>query len=94
MSRGVTVPPRGSPRDLVLRELLNRERAERAAEISLLVRLVGAVAGLDGKRLDKAIETYVRQLTHDVYRDPPDDGRLSPEDEARIARVSALNSGE
>lgn len=94
MSRGLSLPSRGSPRDLVLRELLYRERAERVAEVSLVTRLLGAVAGIDAKKLSDALGNYVKQITHETYATTAEnkDG-LSPDDRARAAKVSALNSG-
>lgn len=70
-----------------------RERAERASEMTLLVRLIGNIAGVDPKKLDKALGSYFDQLLHKSYQDRSSGDSVSEEERARLAQVEALNSG-
>lgn len=85
------MPPRGSPRDLVLRELLEREQVTRVSEMGMLVRLIGLAAGVDVKNLDKAMDAYVDTLTHARYgkktEAPPE-----KKDADLLKRVAELSS--
>lgn len=67
MSRGVALPRRGSPGDLVLRELMLREYTTKVAETGLLARVIGFGAGLPMANLNAALELYHNELTHARY---------------------------
>lgn len=105
MSRGVPLPRLGSPKDLVLRGLLQREWVARATEVGLLARLVSAAAGVEKNNLDVALELYFQEITHRRYT--PEGGTLAQETmkrlqvlgqdtadelQERLKRVAALNS--
>jgi len=96
MSRGLSLPARGSPRDLVLRELLTREHAARAAEVSLFARLIGVTANVSADKIARALDTYFDEITHARYaRKPPAKvGEQDDHEAALLAKVQALSSGD
>ena len=100
MSRGLVLPARGSPRDLVLRELLTRERAARAAEVSLFARLIGVVANVSADKIDRALDAYYDQVTHAKYAPrygQPAGPAVTPgmtADDVLLAKAAALSSDD
>lgn len=103
LSRGLDLPHRGSAKDMVLRELLTREQAAKAAEVSLMVRFIGLLAGVERKNVDVALQLYFNELTHTKYgpsgteltqaliaslKKPPED---DPDVKKRVAAVAALS---
>lgn len=107
MSRGLELPRRGSPRDLVLRELLGREQAARASETGLIVRLLSAQVGVPRERVDVALELHIRELTQARYapggeamsaallekaKNSATGTETADEMRERLRRVAALNS--
>lgn len=103
LSRGLQLPRRGSPGDLVLRGLLERERSLKISEMSLMVRFMGLVAGVERKNVDAALELYLQEITHMKYG--PDGAALtrkildglkhtSDDLKARVDAVAALSYTE
>lgn len=94
LSRGTDPGKLGSARDLVLRELLDREKALRVAEVSMMARLVGVAAGVKSEALEKVLGLYFDEITHSRYAAKPRGTKAPAEDEItqRLARVAALSS--
>lgn len=61
--------------------------------MTLLVRLIGNIAGVDAKKLDRALGNYFDQLLHKSYSTGSTSDGVSAEEHARLAHVAALNSG-
>jgi hypothetical protein len=68
LSRGVSLAPRGSARDEVVREALRRERAERFARVELFARLLSAGLGIADERVASLLDAYRLELSQDRYR--------------------------
>lgn len=66
-SRGLALPPRGSPRDRLLHELHVREVDAEMSRASLELSIMTAASNADGKKVSPLITSVLSKLSQDAY---------------------------
>ena len=83
-ARGVALSPRGSARDILLQEVVRRERNEKFSLVSILTTLVGRATGFNAAQIDGMLDLYTLELFQSGYNP-------SAATSLREARKSRLN---
>lgn len=63
----MTLPPRGSTHDEILKELFWRERSEKIATVSLMARIVANGLGVPSDEIDGMLSSYTDVITQNRY---------------------------
>ena len=66
LSRGLPLPPRGSPLDRIQREMVWRERAERVAHLRAIGQMVGTLFNMN---TDKIFASVYREYAREVFQE-------------------------
>ena len=67
-ARGVQLAPRGSSKDVILQEVVRRERNEKFSLVSMLANLIGKIAGFSPVQIEGMIDLYTLELYQEGYR--------------------------
>ena len=98
--RGVALPPRGSARDEVFRELLRRERMAQASLVQMWTMLFGRALNVPLQTIEGMLDLYLLELTQDRYkpehvqhlrRQRAERRRKTQEDQAMLNKVARMS---
>lgn len=64
---GLKLPPRGSAQDAILSEIIQRDRAERIATITLFANIVGGGLGVKPEVINTMLKTYKDIVSEYAY---------------------------
>lgn len=89
----MALPPRGSPRDRVLQELLRREIDAECSKLSLQLSIEAAGAGADLKKVSPLITDLLDRISHRAYSSEHIRGKLQEKlsEMQQLQRVSDLS---
>lgn len=98
-ARGVSLPPRGSVQDELVKEIFWRERNEKMASVGLIARIVARGLGVPEDEVEGMLSVYTDIVTQNRYtpqvagerrRRQAEADRQKKADQARLQKIDKL----